>query len=202
MKLTINLDIENNKELLCEQFGINPKLEDYATLLSEKLEKMVQTASMEYLEMVLGNKTFSRMNDLKEYRLLLFIENFFSGVIPNESEVASMFQIRTSEAKALLKSIESKYRIQLKKAIKKTLRSLINSIQENEGLRSFNFRCGSSFQIEQLNDLLAQNDIEREGNVDLIRKIDSKTNQYEITAESLSILKKVLQESENSNETR
>ncbi len=76
--------------------------------LAAILSRHFKASALEYLAMYRGQKVFRRGSDLLEYRLLLLIETAFEGVIPDEHEVARLFQTTPGESRALIRSILAK----------------------------------------------------------------------------------------------
>lgn len=67
------------------------------------IQDITYAALTEYKEMLLGKGLSTRADEIKQHRLYLLVKHFFHGVIPNESEVSSVFQLTESESRALIR---------------------------------------------------------------------------------------------------
>ena len=157
--------------------GIDPSLEG-------KESGFAKAAVQEYFDMISGEKVFSRASDIKEYRLLLLIENVFDGM-PSETVVANLFQLKRSEARTLMKNVDAKYRRRLLETKKKSLHDVIYGIDTQKETSYYEFNCGSSFIIDSLNDLVSSEN-------EMIQKVPNKMNRYTINADTFNQLKKIL----------
>src|SRR5487761_1693635 len=80
MKLTA----EERKQLAATFGCETPKL-------TKEIGKYAIAAQEEYLRMILGQRVFTRGQDILEYRLYLFIKNVFDGRLPSEQRISSLF---------------------------------------------------------------------------------------------------------------
>lgn len=90
------------------------------------LSKIAVAAMEEYLQMVFGEKNFTKASDWREYRLLLLTQNLFDGFIPDENTVALFFKITVQSARSLIRTTLAKYSYLLKEAVKSTILRTIN----------------------------------------------------------------------------
>lgn len=153
--------------------------------LSAKLSAYALASLLEYTTMFLGQKVFRRGSDLHEYRLLLLINNVFDNVIPDEEKVCRLFQTTSTESRALIRRVMSKYQYQLKAAIDGTMiRILQKATQEAKG-DPFTVTINSSNVIEELNRLLAEID----GALQPVAKRRGSVATFEISPASYAHLK-------------
>jgi len=172
----------NEMEKLIEELQ---GLKEIEPSLEGKEYGIARAAIQEYLDMISGEIVFSRASDIKEYRLLLLIENVFEEM-PSESVVANLFHLKRSEAKTLIKNVDAKYRRKLTKIKKKTLCSIIDGIDTQEKTSYFEFYCDSPCKIDNLNDLVSSED-------EIIQRVPFKMNRYRINADTLNSLKTKLE---------
>ncbi len=160
------------------------ELEEINSSLRGKECGFVKAAIQEYMDMMSGERVFSRASDYREYRLLLMIENVFEGM-PNETVVADLFQLKRSEARTLINNVDAKYRRRIADTKKRSILGVINSINVENKASYYEFNCDSVYMIESLNEYISS------GN-ELIQKIPYKRNSYKINADTLSYLKSKL----------
>lgn len=157
----------------------------------DKVEKFKTAAFQEYIDMISGEKVFSRASDIREYRLFLLIKHVFEGEIPTERKVAELFQIKQSEARTMLRNVEAKYRRQLQTLFNDYLKKIVDSIKTEEA--PYKFKCDSSIIIEHLNEILFNSKVNNsegvEGAMKIIQKVPFTSNQYIINESSLNAIK-------------
>ena len=116
MNLTDDEKSQLEATLGCSSAGLGTTLDRYA-----------EAAREEYVRMVLGQRVFTRGQDLLEYRLLLLIQHVFGGQLPSEQQISAVFQTTVSQSRTLLRSILAKYRYELGQATAATIRTLLAS---------------------------------------------------------------------------
>jgi hypothetical protein len=110
---------EGEKSQLQATLGCSP------AELGATLDRYAEAAREEYVRMVLGQRVFTRGQDLLEYRLLLLIQHVFGGQLPSEQQISAVFQTTVSQSRTLLRSILAKYRYELGQATETTIRTLL-----------------------------------------------------------------------------
>lgn len=161
--------------LNCEINSLDSVLSSYSTAALE-----------EYCRMILGQKVFTRVQDIKEYRLYLLIKEVFSNRIPDDQKIADLFQTTPSESRSLVRSIASKYQYELQAAIKATLSEIIeNATPDSDDENDHIITVNSSTKIEELNNIIASID----GTLPQIAKKRNTVSSYVIKASSYSKLK-------------
>jgi hypothetical protein len=95
------------------------------TQLDTVLDRYAEAAREEYVRMMLGQRVFTRGQDLLEYRLLLLIRHVFNSRLPSEHQISAVFQTTVSQSRTLLRSTLAKYRYELDAAIVATIRAVL-----------------------------------------------------------------------------
>ncbi len=104
MQLSVSVELtESDQTDLARVLGCTPKE------LPERLSLYGAAALREYIEMFLGRQFFRRGAEHNEYRLLLLILGPLGKRVPDEREVSKLFQTTTTESRALIRSVMSKY---------------------------------------------------------------------------------------------
>jgi len=153
--------------------------QDYENMLSG----FASAAFEEYSRMILGQKVYTRISDLKEYRLYLIIREVFENRIPDDQKISDLFQTTPTESKSLTRSIASKYQYELREAFKETLKEIVqNSTQENA---KWVFTVNSPTKVEELNRILMNID----GTLPQVKKRKGTVSQYEMENSSCMKLK-------------
>jgi len=135
--------------------------------------------------MILGQKVFTRIQDIKGYRLYLLIKEVFNNRIPDDQKITDLFQTTPSESKSLVRSITSKYQYELKQAIKSTLSDIIrHAVQDHDDENDYLVTVNSTTKIEELNSIIASID----GTLPQISKKRGSVSSYVIKASSYSKL--------------
>ncbi|MGI6783064.1 MAG: hypothetical protein ACOX5A_02460 [Aminivibrio sp.] len=153
----------------------------------ENYEKMLSgfasAAFEEYCRMILGQKVYTRISDLKEYRLYLIIKEVFDNRVPDDQKISDLFQTTPTESRSLTRSIASKYQYELREAIKETLKTIIEqSTKENA---KWFFTVNSPTKVEELNRILMSID----GRLPQVKKKKGTVSQYEMDNSSYTKLK-------------
>ena len=93
------------------------------------LSKYREAAEEEYLRMILGQRVFTRGQDMREYRLFLLIIHVFGRRLPSEGMISGLFQTTATQSKSLLRAVMSKYQYELQQSIDETLAQLLGDSQ-------------------------------------------------------------------------
>jgi hypothetical protein len=94
--------------------------------VDKALSRYGAAATEEYVRMMLGQRVFTRGQDVREYRLLLMIKHVFAPTLPSEQQVSRLFQTTTSQSRALLRAVMSKYQYELREVIHATLAGVLD----------------------------------------------------------------------------
>lgn len=152
--------------------------------LETKLNEIATASVKEYVTMIRGQKVFKRGSDLLEYRLFLLIESAFGGEIPNESTVSSLFQTTTTESRALIRAVISKYQYQLRPHIDATIKKVLNASNRANPGEAYSVIINNQNVVDELNKVLADID----GNLASVAKRRGSVSTYEIAASSYTKL--------------
>jgi len=174
---TINIS-EQEQEELAQILGCNN------ANLAEELRKYASAALKEYVSMFLGQKVFKRGTDILEYRLFLLIEEAFDNKVPDEQDVCKLFQSTSTESRSLIRSVISKYQYQLKTALDKTIKAILNSATRENEHNPYTVTINSQNVVEELNRQLASID----GSLTPVAKKRGSVSIYEIKASSYARL--------------
>lgn len=183
MRISAELEIDANdsvelaKILSCREAELAGKLAHYAS-----------AAIHEYVSMFLGQKVFSRGSDINEYRLFLLITKALDNRIPDETVVCRLFQTSTTESRALIRAVMSKYQYLLRDAVDSSMQKVIQGAKQNETDGPWEAIVNSVNVIEELNRLLASID----GTLQPIAKRRGSVSTYEISPTSYERLKQRL----------
>lgn len=104
--------------------------------LNEILSSIGEASLQEYLRMILGQKVFTRGQDIKEYRLFLLIKHYFKHKIPDEQIISTLFQTTSSESKSIMKSVFAKYQYELRNSIDEYIKNVLMSINKKDEEKS------------------------------------------------------------------
>lgn len=153
---------------------------DVGNLLKE-IEKYKDAAEEEYLRMILGQRVFTRGQDILEYRLYLLIQNVFAGRLPSEQQISALFQTTTTQSRGLLRAVMSKYQYELQNAITDTLRDVLNTAQDDPGQDGGHLIIVDS---ENIIDALNRQIIAIDGTLSQVAKVRSSAGTYRIPHDS------------------
>jgi len=178
VKATLNLTTDEEGELVrvlnCDINTLNDVLAPYAS-----------AALTEYVMMFLGQKVFTRGSDIRTYRLLLLIQQALSNYIADEARVSRLFQTSTSESRALLRAVMSKYQAQIHLAAEQSIRDVLdNANLDPEGGPAL-ITVDNTIIVEHLNRALAEID----GTLEKVARHDKSVSTYEIKPASYEKLR-------------
>src|SRR5688572_26373842 len=104
--ITTDIDLSPHEErLLCEILDCN------AQTLDAEIARFGVAAIREYLDMFMGTAPITTATDLRERRLVGLMLTAFQTAPPGADRIARLFNMTPSAAKALLKSVNGKYRV-------------------------------------------------------------------------------------------
>jgi hypothetical protein len=182
MNTTASLDLpESDREMLAQIVGCNPND------LEANLAPHASAALQEYVSMFLGKSVFTRGSDMREYRLVLLIENVFDGQVPSEQDVCKLFQLTATAARSLTRAVMSKYQYRLKSIIEATLKQLVETAiihGSNPEDVSITISVDSLSLVEQMNRELAEID----ATLPPVKKKSDTNSIFELQVSSYSSL--------------
>jgi len=136
--------------------------------------------------MILGQKVFTRGQDIREYRLFLLIQHVFGKRLPSDKEISGLFQTTATQSRALLRAVMSKFQYELQEAIQGTLADYVRkATQATAGQGDWSVVVDSENVVEALNREIAQLD----GTLPQISKARGTVSTYEIANSSYARLK-------------
>lgn len=144
-----------------------------------------EAASEEYFRMVLGQRVFTRGQDIREYRLYLLIKLIFNEELPTEQKISDLFQTTTTQSRALLRAVMSKYQYELHSVIDSTLTQVLGSANQNAESKVWSITVDSENVIEALNRKLAGID----GTLPQVTRARNTITTYEIANSSYEKLR-------------
>jgi hypothetical protein len=95
-----------------------------ADKLDKEIDKYAAAATEEYVRLFLGQRVFTRGTDFREFRLLLLIKHVFNA-LPSEAQISALFQTTTTQSRALLRAVMSKYQYELQAIIRSSLSNVL-----------------------------------------------------------------------------
>lgn len=131
MELSIDLTdliLPEDEEVLINVLGCESRDE-----LSDTLKGICLASMSEYLEMLLGKQVPTRANEIMERRLFHLLKHHFSGRIPSESEISSVFQLTESQSRSLLRNVRTRFKFDLEEEMSSTIRGILRTASEHEG---------------------------------------------------------------------
>jgi hypothetical protein len=94
--------------------------------LKDKLQRIVEAAWAEYMNMLLGTGLPTTAAQVREDRLLFLIRTLFEDRIPTEAEVAPLFKLRPGPSRSLIEAVLAKYEEALATQTRETLRQALD----------------------------------------------------------------------------
>jgi hypothetical protein len=152
--------------------------------LPGRLSHFASAAIQEYVSMFRGQKVFTRGSDINEYRLFLLITKAMGNRIPGEQDVCRLFQTSTTESRALIRAVMSKYQYLLRGAITSSMQQIIQDATQNQDDGPHEVIVDSLNMVDELNRLLASID----GALQPITKKRGSVSTYEISPTSYARL--------------
>jgi hypothetical protein len=149
--------------------------------LPRELRKYADAAAEEYVRMILGQHVYTRGQDIREYRLFLLILHAFAGLLPDERTISALFQTTTTQSRALLRAVMSKYQYELQGAIRQTLETHLRAAVPDPSEPDLrNLTVDSENVVEALNREIAAID----GTLPQITKARGTVTTFEIRKSS------------------
>ena len=144
MKISFEMELSTeDTKLLSDVVGCTQ------TVLPGRIADYAKAATLEYVHMMLGQKVFTRMSDVKEYRLFLLIKECLGQRIPDDQMITDLFQSTPSESKSLVRAVLSKYQYELKDYLFETLKEIVQAMSPAE--KEFTVTVNSATKVEELN---------------------------------------------------
>jgi hypothetical protein len=173
VEASLNLTQEDEAEL-ARVLGCKP------AELGAVLAPYTNAALLEYIMMFLGQKVFTRGSDIREYRLLLLIQQVLDNHIPDEALVSRLFQSTTSESRALLRAVMSKYQSQSHSAAEQSIRDILAKAKPDDSGGPWLITVDNTIIVEHLNRALAEID----GTLEKVARYGISVSTYQVTPAS------------------
>ena len=174
---TLNLTPQDEADLV-RVLGCKPA--DLSTVLGP----YASAALTEYVMMFLGQKVFTRGSDIREYRLLLLIQQVLGNHIPDEALVSRLFQTSSSESRALLRAVMSKYQSQSHGAAEQSIRDILAVATGDPKEGPLLITVDNAIIVEHLNRALAESD----GTLAKVMRHENSVSTYEVKPASFKAL--------------
>lgn len=168
-----------DKQLLKDCLGLTTQVE-----LNDALKKLCKAAFMEYCKMFKEKGLPTRADEVQQERLFFLLNNYYIDRLPSENEISSVFQLRSSQSRALLRNTKTKYRHKISEFIRNTLLHTLNSATQTPDESGFEFVCTSTTIIEDLNLIV----IQKGPNLEPIQKIKGLAGKYFCAVETYNLL--------------
>jgi hypothetical protein len=125
-----------------------------ANHLNARMAALGRAALREYVDMLLGQSTL-RNPENREHRLLLMILEAFGGDVPTEAAIGRMFNLTSTGASALSRSVLARHRLRLGAAVRTAATNILqNCGEEIDGVRRASVT--NPAMIDYLNQVLVQ----------------------------------------------
>lgn len=157
--------------------------------LDDHLQSFSNAATEEYVRMILGQRIFTRGQDILEYRLFLLVRHVFKGTLPTTSQISAYFQTTASQSRALLRAVLSKYQYELQEAVKKTVRTQLSEATDDPNSDSMIITVDSENIVEELNRQLADID----GKLPQVTKVRGTISSYSIKPSAFKELRELVE---------
>jgi hypothetical protein len=153
----------------------------------DALNQVVLAALDEYRDMFLGMGLPSRASEIREFRLYYLIKRFFGGKIPDELEVARMFQLPHARARNLILYVLTRFRFNLSAEILDTLHDIIEGAEhlKEDGGEEYRVFIGSENMVDELNRIITSSGGYR---YNQLTKMRGESNKYSIPVDSYDVI--------------
>jgi hypothetical protein len=155
---------------------------------NQSLGKVILAALDEYRDMFLERGLPTRADEIKEYRLYYLIKRYFSGRIPDELEVSSMFQLPESRSKNLILYVLTRFHYDLRDEVLNTLRTIIQGAEKvNAGIEYLVFILSKNM-VDELDRIIGRSGVQYKK----LSKVKNESNCYSIAPDSYQVICKYL----------
>jgi hypothetical protein len=180
MEIDIKLSPEEKKRLR----SIFSFVEDYQE--DEILKSILEASKEEYIRQFLNDGNQSTLGELRQYKLFLLVKYVFKGKIPSEVEIASIFKIPNSSAKALIKNMKSRYQFEMEQYFKGTIKDILSQINNDDIIDDayFQLNIRSNYMVSEMNQIIELKD----QNCEKIKRLNIISSFYKISKESKELL--------------
>lgn len=180
MRVHLNLESiigEDEKRLLMNVLNCSNSSE-----LEIAITKIAMAAISEYLEMILGKQLPTRANEIRERKLFHLMKHYFTGRIPSESEISSLFQLTESSSRTLLRNVKTKFKYDLEEELLYSIRSILRSARKDDS--GYRVVIQSENLLEELKQMVSI----KAPYLDQILKVKNSVGVYMIPEDTFEIL--------------
>jgi hypothetical protein len=153
--------------------------------VTAELRKYEAAAAEEYVRMILGQRVFTRGQDMREWRLVLIIRHVFDGQLPSERTISNLFQTSTGQSRSLLRAVMAKYQYELKEGVDATLGQMVARARQAGPGEPWTVTTDSENLVDALNREIANID----GTLSQVVRVRNTVSTYEIANASYLKLK-------------
>ncbi len=100
--------------------------------LHDALSRIALTSFMEYFKMLSGETMPSKADEVRQLRLFLLSQYYKSGDLPSIQEIVAMFHITNMQANTLLSNVISRYHLEIRENLKKSIRNILSAASTND----------------------------------------------------------------------
>lgn len=184
MPITIELPEDFFKDQELEKLKVLFHIQD-DNGFSEVIQKVACAALSEYKEMFLGMGLPSRADEIMQHRLYYLIKYYFETTLPPEAEVSSLFQLTQSRSKTLIRYVMARFRNELEKEIKNTLRETIQRAKLHKDSEAYRVVIQSENVLAELNQIIELD----APDLDPIKKVQHMSKTFSISVDSYNVLR-------------
>lgn len=163
-----------------------------STFLPDKKDDLVfneiaEAAFYEYMAMFNGERNFSTVAQINQYRLLILIRHVFKGIIPSEDQVSTIFKISIQASRALIRNTKALFAFELKDSLLKTFKAILSTIDLNKDKSGdyYKVTIRSNSIVSEMNQILKVEHPELEP----IKKLNEATQFFKISEQLYNTFK-------------
>jgi hypothetical protein len=150
LKITSEVEIS-----AAEQVMLCDVLRCTAGQLEGQVQRYSPAAIREYLDMFTGVGAITTATDVRERRLVGLMLTAFLGALPDADQIARLFNLTPTAARALLRSVAAKHRLRVKDQVNLALKKVLADCQPGGANAPYSVVVLNPVLIGLLNDLLA-----------------------------------------------
>lgn len=157
---------------------------DTPARMDEAFKRLARAALEEYKEMLLGPGIPLRVDEVRQRRLYHLIRNYYVTRIPSEGEISRVFQLTSTQARSLLRSVLARYGNDFGDTIQQMLVDPVNAARcDDNGKCSMHIRF--PWVADALNEMIAGEATEH----DRIRRKPGTYSVYIASTDTVNLLK-------------
>jgi hypothetical protein len=125
--------------------------------LGHHVKALEDVAIDEFMSMIIGNYHPQRLDDVREYRLMLLVKSFFDGQIPSADTVGRIFHLTNTQSRTLIRRTLATYQKELDDTVAATashIISIANEVDDDSDITQWHFKADSQ-AVATINEILA-----------------------------------------------